>query len=122
MLDKVFLGMPDDPEERKEYLESNADAVEELNYTRTLTQDELDAIKETICETSSEIVRIEAEKKEAMADFNTQIGELNAIRKEKLEKWEHKAEYIKAELTDSAINDVLERIQAAAPHITIMEA
>lgn len=95
MLDKVFLGMPEDPEERKSYLEGNADAVEELNYTRNLTQEELEAIKETICEKSSEIARLEMEKKEAMADYTKQIGEHNAIRKEMLEKWEHKAEYIK---------------------------
>lgn len=95
MLDKVFLGLPDDPEERKDYLESNADAVEELSYTRSLTQEELDAIKESICEATAEIANLEEQKKEAMAEYNKDIAAYKEIRKDKLEKWQHKAEYIK---------------------------
>lgn len=33
MLDKVFIGIPQDEEARKSYLEANCDAVENISYS-----------------------------------------------------------------------------------------
>jgi len=50
MLDKVFIGIPQDEEARKSYLEANCDAVENISYSHLLSPSELETVKESICE------------------------------------------------------------------------
>lgn len=61
-----FLGQEIPEKERWQFLQDNADAVEEIGYTHRFTPDELAQKKESLAETSIKINDIEIEKKEAM--------------------------------------------------------
>lgn len=79
-----FLGQEIPEKERWQFLQDNADAVEEIGYTHRFTPDELAQKKESLAETSIKINDIEIEKKEAMEAFKADhlIGyEKNLIAK-----------------------------------------
>lgn len=61
-----FLGQDIPEQERWQFLQDNADAVEKIGYTHRFTPEELAQKKETLAEVSITINDIEIEKKEAM--------------------------------------------------------
>lgn len=61
-----FLGQEIPEKERWQFLQDNADAVEEIGYTHRFTPDELAQKKESLAETSIKINDIEIEKKDAL--------------------------------------------------------
>ena len=72
-----FLGQEIPEKERWQFLQDNADAVEEIGYTHRFTPDELAQKKESLAETSIKITDIEIEKKEAMEAFKAELKPLN---------------------------------------------
>lgn len=64
-----FLGQDIPEQERWQFLQDNADAVEKIGYTHRFTPEELAQKKETLAEVSITINDIEIEKKEAMDEF-----------------------------------------------------
>ena len=64
-----FLGQDIPEQERWQFLQDNADAVEKIGYTHRFTPEELAQKKETLAEVSITINDIEIEKKEAMDEL-----------------------------------------------------
>lgn len=69
-----------DPQQRKQYLADNADSVVKKTYMQRYTPEELQARKEELANVSISINDIEAEKKEAMKEFNERLDPLTEQR------------------------------------------
>lgn len=69
-----------DPQQRKQYLADNADAVVRKTYMQRFTPEELQARKEELANVSISINDIEAEKKEAMKEFKDRLDPLTEQR------------------------------------------
>lgn len=89
-----FLGQEIPEKDRWQFLQDNADAVEEIGYTHRFTPDELAQKKESLAETSIQINDIETEKKEAMEDFKQQLKPLNEMKQTLLENIKKGSEYV----------------------------
>lgn len=59
--------------ERKQMLIDNADGVEEMGYTKPMTQKQIDDTKQLLAEETIQLKDVEAAKKAADADYNSQI-------------------------------------------------
>lgn len=92
-----FLGQEIPEKERWQFLQDNADAVEEIGYTHRFTPDELAQKKESLAETSIKINDIEIEKKEAMEAFKAELKPLNEKKQKLLENIKKGSEYVKNE-------------------------
>ncbi len=92
-----FLGQEIPEKERWQFLQDNADAVEEIGYTHRFTPDELAQKKESLAETSIKINDIEIKKKEAMEAFKAELKPLNEKKQELLENIKKGSEYVKNE-------------------------
>jgi len=88
-----FLGQEIPEKERWQYLQDNADAIEEIGYTHRFTPDELSQKKEMLAETSIKINDIEEDKKDAMMDFKERLKPLNEDKLELLSNIKEGAEY-----------------------------
>lgn len=88
-----FLGQDIPEKDRWQFLQDNADAVEEIGYTHRFSTDELAQKKESLAETSIKINDIEVEKKEVMEGFKEQLKPLNAEKQELLENIKMGSEY-----------------------------
>ena len=62
-----------DAREREQYLRDNADAVEEMGYTKSIPPAELDRLKDELVETVIELNNVEDEKKEVDREFTDRI-------------------------------------------------
>ena len=82
-----FLGQEIPEKDRWQFLQDNADAVEEIGYTHRFTPDE----------TSIQINDIEIEKKEAMEAFKAELKPLNERKQELLENIKKGSEYVEHE-------------------------
>lgn len=87
-----FLGI-DIPEgkSREEFLEANCDSVEEMEYSRRFTGEELSGMKDVLSDVCIQINRIENEKKEAMDGFKERLKPLNDEKKQLLEEIEQQS-------------------------------
>lgn len=63
-----------DPEARKNYLENNADEVEQRSYFKRLTEEELASKKHEFTTNSLSVHDLEEQKKEAVKDFKDQMA------------------------------------------------
>ena len=86
MLDKVFIGIPQDEEARKSYLEANCDAVENISYSHLLSPCELETVKESICELTGTINDAEEDKKAYLDQRRKETAHLTQLRKTLMEK------------------------------------
>lgn len=89
-----FLGQDIPEESRWQFLQDNADAVEEIGYMHRFTPDELAQKKEELAEKSIEINDIEIEKKEAMENFKERLKPLNVEKAELLDNIKKGSEYV----------------------------
>ncbi len=64
-----FLGQDIPEQERWQFLQDNADAVEKIGYTHRFTPEELAQKKETLAEVSIIINDVELEKKRGDGEF-----------------------------------------------------
>lgn len=88
-----FLGQDIPERDRWQFLQDNADAVEEIGYTHRFTPDELAQKKESLAETSIKINDIEVEKKEVMDGYKEQLKPLNETKQTLLENIKKGSEY-----------------------------
>ena len=79
----------------KHLLDANCDAVEEVGYSRLFTPDELNIRKEELADVSISIAEIEAEKKEADADFKYRRKPFDERKTVLLEQLKNKSEYVR---------------------------
>lgn len=89
-----FLGQEIPEKDRWQFLQDNADAVEEIGYTHRFTPDELAQKKELLAETSIKINDIEIEKKEVMDGYKEQLKPLSEEKQTLLENIKKGTEYI----------------------------
>lgn len=89
-----FLGQNIPEDERWQFLQDNAVAVEEIGYTHRFTPDELAQKKESLAETSIKINDIEIEKKEVMDGYKEQLKPLNEEKQKLLENIKKGSEYV----------------------------
>lgn len=96
MIDK-FIGQ-DIPEERRwQFIQDNADAVEEIGYMHRFTPEELAQKKESLAEVSIAINDIEIEKKEVMDEFKERLKPLNEEKQKLLDHIKKGSEYVENE-------------------------
>lgn len=88
-----FLGQEIPEKDRWQFLQDNADAVEEIGYTHRFTPDELAQKKESLAETSIKINDIEIEKKEVMDGYKERLKPLNEEKQVLLENIKKGSEY-----------------------------
>lgn len=92
-----FLGQEIPEKDRWQFLQDNADAVEEIGYTHRFTPDELAQKKESLAETSIKINDIEVEKKEVMDGYKERLKPLNEEKQVLLENIKKGSEYVENE-------------------------
>lgn len=92
-----FLGQEIPEESRWQFLQDNADSVEEIGYTHRFTPDELAQKKESLAEASIKINDIEVKKKEAMDEFKEQLKPLSEEKKKLLDNIKTGSEFIPSE-------------------------
>lgn len=80
-----FLGQDIPEQERWQFLQDNADEVEEIGYTHRFTPVELAQKKESLAEVSIQLNDIELEKKEAMENFKERMKPLNEEKQQLLD-------------------------------------
>lgn len=88
-----FLGQDYPEEQRWQFLQDNADAVEEIGYTHRFSPEELAQKKESLAEISIKINDIEVEKKEVMEGFKEQLKPLSTTKIELLANIKEGAEF-----------------------------
>lgn len=92
-----ILGQEILEQERWQFLQDNADAVEKIGYTHRFTPEELAQKKETLAEVSITINDIEIEKKEAMEEFKERLKPLNEEKQELLDHIKRGSEFVENE-------------------------
>lgn len=80
-------------EQRRAFLQDNADSIEEKGYMKRFTPEELFRMKETLSETAIEINDIEEEKKEIMSELKDRLKPLKEEKKRLLTGLKNKAEH-----------------------------
>ncbi len=90
-----FLGQEiQDAKEREQFLRDNADAIEELGYTKPIPTAQLDVLKDQLVQNNIQLRDIRADKKEAMKEFSNQIKELEEVGDKVTEKLKNRSEYV----------------------------
>lgn len=90
-----FLGQEyKDENARKEFLEANSDAIEEVSYTRRFSKDEMSAHRVLYCEASEKIEDLNEAKKEYLSQLKEDLKPLAKERKEILTKIKNKSEQV----------------------------
>ena len=82
------------PEERKEMLDANADAVEHLGYSRLLPSEEVDALKEQLSSTQIKIEDKQDELAQKSKVLKDEIKNLKSSRKIITSKLKTRSEYV----------------------------
>ena len=81
--------------QRKAFLESNCDKVEEKGYMKPFTPEELQGHKEELANLSISIDEIEETKKDVAKEFKERLTPMTERRKGLLSNIRQKAEYVK---------------------------
>ena len=81
-----LLGQTIPEQERWQFLQDNADAVESIGYTHRFTPEELAQRKEALAENSIKINDIEEEMKSEMKSYRENLKSLNQKKKKLLEQ------------------------------------
>lgn len=92
-MEKIFRSR-NPRKDRWQFLQDNADAVEEIGYTHRFTPEELSQKKELLAETSIKINDIEVEKKEVADGYKEQLKPLNEEKQTLLENIKKGTEYV----------------------------
>lgn len=80
--------------DRVQFLRDNADAVEDLGYTKQLPTAELDALKEKLVESNIKLRDVSDEKRAANKEFNSEIKALKEEVDETTAKLKSRTEYV----------------------------
>lgn len=92
-MDKV-LGQEYEEKERIDFLRDNCDAVEDLGYTKQLSNEEIEALKDRLVENNIQLRDVRADKKAANKEFNDQIKQLEESNDEVTGKLKAKSEFV----------------------------
>ena len=92
-----FLAQDVKEEDRWQFLQDNADAIEEIGYTHRFSPSELAQKKESLSEVSIKINDIEIDKKEVMNGFKEQLKPLNDTKTELLDNIKQGVEFVPKE-------------------------
>lgn len=69
-----FLGQEyTDPKKREQYLRDNADAIEEMGYSKPIPSEQIEKLKETLADASIKKLELEEEKKTQVQMINEKI-------------------------------------------------
>ncbi len=80
--------------ERRSFLQSNCDAVEDLGYVKPIPSQEIDELKDRLVENNIQLRDVRADKKAANKDFNDQIKQLEDNNEETTKKLKERSEYV----------------------------
>lgn len=78
-------------------LRDNADTAEEIGYSKVLSADQVDVLKDRLVENNIQLRDIRADKKAANKMYNEQIKQLEEDGDELTEQLKNKTEYVKEE-------------------------
>ena len=92
-MDKV-LGQEYNGKDRVSFLRDNCDAVEDLGYTKSLPNEEIEALKDRLVENNIQLRDVRADKKAANKEFNDQIKQLEESNDEVTGKLKAKSEFV----------------------------
>jgi hypothetical protein len=93
IMDKV-LGQEYNLKDRVSFLRDNCDAVEDLGYTKSLPNDEIEALKDRLVENNIQLRDVRSDKKAANKEFNDQIKQLEESNDEVTGKLKAKSEFV----------------------------
>lgn len=93
IMDKV-LGQEYNGKDRVSFLRDNCDAVEDLGYTKSLPNEEIEALKDRLVENNIQLRDVRADKKAANKEFNDQIKQLEESNDEVTGKLKAKSEFV----------------------------
>ena len=80
--------------EREQFIKDNADAIENIGYTKPLPSDEVEKLKEKLANASIKKLEQEEEKKAAVQMYNEEIKRYKNTIKEAADKLKSKSEYV----------------------------
>ena len=80
--------------ERKEQLDANSDAVEHLGYSRQISSEEVDRLKESLTSTQIKIDEEQDNLKNYVMAVKAEIKELKARRREITDSLKSRTEYV----------------------------
>lgn len=83
MEQKLFAG--DTPEKRKQMLEDNCEQIEELEYSKEFTEEEVQELKENLANHSIQLNKLEQEYDEVKKDFQEKMKPLKETIKRTIE-------------------------------------
>lgn len=90
-----FLGQEyQDPKERELYLRDNADAIEQMGYSKPIPSDQIEKLKETLADASIKKLEQEEAKKTAVQMYNEEIKGYKNTIKDVAEKLKSKTTYV----------------------------
>lgn len=91
-----FLGQEyQDPNERELYLRDNADAIEQMGYSKPIPSDQIEKLKETLADASIKKLEQEEAKKAAVQMYNEEIKGYKITIKDAADKLKRKSTYVK---------------------------
>ncbi len=90
-----FLGQEiEDSRQRVQFLQDNADAIEDLGYTKSLPSHELEQLKDQLVENNIKLLDVRADKKATNKAFNDEIKALEEVGEEVTAKLKSRTEYV----------------------------
>jgi len=90
-----FLGQEyEDPKERELYLRDNADAIEDMGYSKPIPSDQIEKLKETLADASIKKLELEEEKKTQVQMINEEIKGYKNTIKDVADKLKSKTTYV----------------------------
>lgn len=90
-----FLGQEyEDPKERELYLRDNADAIEDMGYSKPIPGDQIEKLKETLADASIKKLELEEEKKTQVQMINEEIKGYKNTIKDVADKLKSKTTYV----------------------------
>lgn len=92
-MDKV-LGQEYEGKGRVSFLRGNCDAVEDLGYTKALSNEQIEELKDRLVENNIQLRDVRADKKAANKEFNDQIKQLEESNDEVTGKLKAKSEFV----------------------------
>ena len=92
-MDKV-LGQEYQGKDRVSFLRDNCDSVEDLGYTKSLPNEEIEALKDRLVENNIQLRDVRADKKAANKEFNDQIKQLEESNDEVTGKLKAKSVFV----------------------------
>lgn len=90
-----FLGQEyTDPKKREQYLRDNADAIEEMGYSKPIPSEQIEKLKETLADASIKKLELEEEKKTQVQMINEEIKGYKNTIKDVADKLKSKTTYV----------------------------